>query len=191
MISGWALALLANVAIVPNETVTVELLGGETVEGRVATIESHGLQLTTEKGLVWIESTLVAQANFEDRQLTQAALREEIRERLSYELQRIDGRYAATPRPLAAATASVVLPGAGQAMLGQNKEAKGFLVADVIVLSLGAYMWFVQKDRAAAVPLFALDLIFRSSSASQAYRLSQRRRALRDAAGMISPSISQ
>ena len=191
MITGWALALFAQLTITPNEDISLDLIGGDTVTGRVATIRPDGLHVTTERGLIWVEASLVSQANFTDRQLAQADLVEEIGKRLEYELGRIEGRYALTPRPAVVAVASAVLPGAGQALLGQNKEAKGFIVADLVVLGLGSYLWFVQNDRGAAVPLFALDLIFRTSSATQAYRLSQRRRALREASQQIYSGISQ
>jgi len=63
-------------------------------------------------------------------------------------------------------------------MLGDWDDARALFFADVLVLGLGSYLYFVQEDRTAAVPLFALDLIFRSTSASQAYRASRRRRSL-------------
>jgi len=191
MIGAWVLALFVQLGVAPNEAISVRLIGGETVEGRVAAVKSDGMQISTDRGVVWIESSLVSEAELSDRTLTQSELQIELRDRLEYELSRVDNNLVATPHPWVAASASLILPGLGQGILGQKQEAKGFLIADLAVLGLGSYLWFVQKDRGAAIPLFALDVIFRWSSSSQAYRLSQRRRALRAESQRISSGISQ
>ena len=171
------LVLATSLAIAPNEPVEIRLVGGVEIGGRVALIKAEGLEVATDDGRSFVPLQVVESATFQDRVVDQAGLSREIADRLEYELVRLP-RNGDIPNPFLVSAASFVIPGAGEAMLGDWPQAKGLFVADLLVLGLGSYLWFVQDDRPAAVPLFGLDLIFRMTSASQVYRTSRRRRAL-------------
>lgn len=173
---AWLL-VATSVSIMPNEAIQVRLLGGEELVGRVARVQADGFEVATDDGRRFVPLQVVESASFEDRVVDQDALAQEIADRLNYEVVRLP-REGKIPNPFLVSTASFVMPGAGEAMLGDWPQAKGLFVADLLVLGLGSYLWFVQDDRPAAVPLFGLDLIFRMTSASQVYRTSRRRRAL-------------
>jgi hypothetical protein len=173
--SGFLLAL--SLAIAPNESIDVRLVGGAEISGRVSRIQSDGVEVTTDVGRSFVSLQLVESVVLQARTLDQAGLSKEIADRLRYEVVRLP-RDGHTSNPFLVSAASFVLPGAGEAMLGDWPQARGLFVADLLVLGLGSYLWFVQKDRPAAVPLFGLDLIFRMTSANQVFRSSSRRRAL-------------
>ena len=172
---GLFMAML--LAIAPNDPVEFQLTGGAEVSGRVARDRAAGLDVSTNNGRIWVDLNLVQSANVAGRVLDREELSAEIEERLRYEVSRLP-EVGRAPSPALAASASFLMPGGGQAMLGDWDDARALFFADVLVLGLGSYLYFVQEDRTAAVPLFALDLIFRSTSASQAYRASRRRRSL-------------
>jgi hypothetical protein len=165
------------VAIAPNERIDLDLVGGDTVSGRVARIQSDGIDVATTEGRQFVPLSLVETAQIEGRDLHVDALRLEMDLRLSLELRRLplEGKVV---NPFLVTTASFLMPGAGEAILGDWADAKALFAADLVVLSLGSYLWFVQDDRPAAVPLFGLDLIFRLMSASTVHSNSRRRRAL-------------
>jgi hypothetical protein len=169
----WALLL----AISPNERIDLQLVGGQEISGRVASVRSDGVDVATEEGRSFVPTTLVEEARFDDRTLNQTGLQAEIGDRITYELGRLPTK-GPVPNPYLVATSSLLVPGMGEAFLGDWSSAKGLFIADLLVLGLGSYLWFVQDDRPAAVPLFGLDLIFRLTSSSQVYRKSRRLRSL-------------
>jgi hypothetical protein len=188
-VSLYGLFMAILLAIAPNDPVEIQLLGGSQIAGRVARVRGTGLDVTTAQGSTWVNLDLIESARLGGRELTPQELREEIQIRLQYELERLP-EVGTAPNPVLAGTASFLLPGGGQAMLGEWGDARALFFADLVLLGLGSYLWFVQEDRPAAVPLFALDLIFRSHSASQAYRISRRRRALLKESSSIFPGKS-
>lgn len=171
---AWVVWLLA---IAPNERIDLELVGGKTVSGRVARIQSDGIDIATTEGRQFVPLSLVEKAQIEGRDLHVDALRLEMDVRLNLELRRLplQGKVV---NPLLVTTASFLMPGAGEAILGDWSDAKALFAADLVVLGLGSYLWFIQDDRPAAIPLFGLDLIFRLMSASTVHSDSRRRRAL-------------
>jgi hypothetical protein len=138
---------------------------------------NDSLVVTTSSGQRETATALVESAEINGVQLTPLELHQAIAERIRLETSTLPENTFAPP-PLLSATGSFLLPGSGQAMLGDWPNARGYLAADVLLLGLGSYLMFVQKDRGAALPLFGLDLIFRTASAAEAYRASRRRRAL-------------
>ena len=187
--NGVLALLLTALALTPNDPISIQLVGGEEVSGRLARIDPEGLSVATSEGRVFVLLSVAVSATVDEETLSVEQLREAMHERIQWELDQLPD-ISRGPPPLVVGSASFVLPGLGQAMLGEWDDARGFLLADVALLSLGTYLWLVQKDRAAALPVFALDLIFRSASASQAADSSRRRRALLEKSRKISSAIS-
>lgn len=169
----WAVLL----GIAPNEPIDLQLVGGKEISGRVASVRADGVDVATQEGRSFVATALVEQAQFTDRTVDQMGLRAEIAERLDYELLRLPTK-GQVPNPYLVATSSFLVPGMGELILGDWPDAKGLFLADIVVLGLGGYLWFVQEDQGAAVPLFALDLIFRLTSSAQVFRKSSRQRSL-------------
>ena len=184
-----SLALSASLALAPNDPITLELLGGEEIQGRVARMESDGIHVATADGRVFVRLAVLSQAEIAGEWVSPDVLQRQLQDRISWELAQLP-EIGAVPHPFSVATASFLIPGSGQAMLGEKSEARSFFIADLVLLGLGSYLWIVQDDRPAAVPLFALDLIFRSASSSQAFDSSRRRRALLEKSEALSTSIS-
>ena len=189
MMGLWAV-LLTALALTPNDPITLQLIGGEEVSGRLARIDPDGLSIATSDGRVFVLLSVMESAMVEEEVLDVHELQNAMHERLQWELAQLP-EITWSPPPLAVGTASFALPGLGQAVLGEWDEARGFLAADLLLLGLGSYLWFVQEDRAVAMPVFALDLIFRTASASQAWDSSRRRRALIEKSKEISSVISR
>ena len=184
----WAL-VLTGFALTPNDPVSLELVGGEVVEGRLARIDPDGLSIATSEGRVMVLLSIVERATVDSEQMDVHQLRRAMNERILLELEQLP-EIKRSPHPLVVGSASFLVPGLGQAMLGEWDDAGSYFVADVVLVALGAYLWGIQEDRAAALPVFALDLIFRSASASQAADSSRRRRALMKKSREISRAIS-
>ena len=187
--SGVLALLMTALALTPNDPISIELVGGEEVSGRLARIEPEGLSVATPEGRIFVLLSVMASATVNGEELNVEQLRGEMHERIQWELQQLP-EIARSPAPFVVGSASFALPGLGQAILGEWDDAGGYFLADMALLSLGAYLWLVQEDRAAALPVFALDLIFRTASASQAADSSRRRRALLEKSRKLSSAIS-
>ena len=187
--SGVLALLLTALALTPNDPISIQLVGGEEVSGRLARIDPEGLSVATPEGRVFVLLSVMASATVNDEQLGVDQLRREMHERIQWELEQLPA-IARTPAPFVVGSASLAVPGLGQAILGEWDDAGGYFLADLALLSLGTYLWLVQEDRGAALPVFALDLIFRTASASQAADSSRRRRALLKKSREISTAIS-
>jgi hypothetical protein len=79
------------------------------------------------------------------------------------------------PPAVLAAAPSLVIPGAGQAMLGQWREAGGYLLGDLVVLGAGALELHGEQRLGVLLPLTGVALLLRVTSISDAARTAARR----------------
>ena len=156
----------------PAESVRLQLVGGEAMEGRVSDATPGVLILTTSTGLREVPVALVEEAVFESRTLDAEALKGEIFAMLEAELASATG----VPAPFWTATASVVWAGGGQAALGQWDRAGPYAVTDLVCLGLASWFLLREESLGQAVPLLAFSLVFKSYSAAEAVRDARRRR---------------
>jgi hypothetical protein len=93
------------------------------------------------------------------------------------------------PHPVAVAVSSLVIPGAGQALLHESSRAWGYGVADLIFVAAGAAEMSSQQRLGVLFPLVGLSAMMRISSAAEAVRTTRRRRRrLRDARAILNAS---
>jgi len=95
------------------------------------------------------------------------------------------------PPALAVAASSLIIPGTGQAILHESRSAKGYLIADLVILGAGALELSNEQRLSVLVPLGALAAIMRISSAAEAVRTTNRRRRRLREARAIADSPTQ
>ena len=90
------------------------------------------------------------------------------------------------PPAILVAAPSLVLPGTGHAMLGEWKEAGSYMIADLVVLGVGALELHGSQRLGVLVPLAGIGLLLRGSAAADAVRMASRRaKRLRDARAIV------
>ena len=157
--------LLGGLALAPMDHARLDLVDGVRVEGPVSSISAGTVVIHVGEGVhvpVPLESIAAVQVAGESMDL--ALFREQAE---AYLERRYGPPGQPTPAPWAAALASVVIPGGGQALLGDWSGFAAYAIADVAVLSLGG-LFLSRNMLNGAVPCLALDLTFRFYSAGEA-----------------------
>lgn len=176
MIFGKTL-LSVLLALSPNDLVEIGLSNGDTIAGRLSSVQPGVLYISSPTGSVEVSLELVESAMVNDMQLSPIALEQEVD--ILWESMRDDlSPTGSVPNPYWAAASSVVIPGAGQRMLGQDRAANSYLFADIALLTLGGWLLLHRQDYGNAAPLLALDIVFRAYSATEAYRDSRLRSSI-------------
>lgn len=90
------------------------------------------------------------------------------------------------PPAVGLVAASLLVPGAGQAILRETDSAWGYLIADLVFLGAGALELSNEQRLGVLVPLAGLSVLMRLTSASDAARITnRRRRRLREARSIL------
>jgi len=171
-------------ALDTNDRLTLTLTGGESVSGWFVRAEEGAVMLSVPgmSDLTRVPLSLVEGARTNGLRTDLEVLRREVAE-ANAQWQAWLADPPPHPPSAVAAGASVVIPGAGQAMLGEWKEASGYVVADLVLLGVGALELNGEQRLSVLVPLVGVDLILRMTSASRAAIVAaRRRRRLREAA---------
>jgi len=157
--------LLGVLALAPMDHVRIELADGLPVEGPVSAISAGTVVVHVGEGVqvpVLLENIAAVQVAGDT---VDPALFREAAE--AYLERRYGPPDQAAPAPWVAAFASVLIPGGGQAMLGDWSGFAAYAIADMAVLSLGG-LFLSRSMLNGAVPCFALGLTFRFYSAGEA-----------------------
>lgn len=170
--SWWVLAL----ALEANDVVTLELVAGGELEGRVLSGDEDGLTLTfdnREQAVPWV---LVGRAlvNGDPMELPQLQ-----REVIEFDLSRQPPIPERSAPPVAVVgAASILWPGTGQLLLGDWRSFVGYSVLEVGLVGAAVWWVFVEGNAAPVVPIAALSGAFRVWSAADAVYTARKRRAL-------------
>jgi hypothetical protein len=175
MLSQILLPLL--IALSPNDRVEMELTGGDTVTGSLSSAQPGVLFIHSAQGHLEVNLELVRSARINDVEISINALHQESEDLWQATSERLTP-LGSLPNPYWAATASALLPGTGQRMLGQDRSANSYLVADLVLLSLSSWLIFGRQDYGNALPLLGLDTLFRIYSSAEAYKDTRVRSAL-------------
>lgn len=165
------------VALSPNDKVEVELTGGDTVTGRLSSAQPGVLFIHSAQGGLEVNLELVSSARINDVEISLNILHQESQDLWQTTSERLSP-LGSLPNPYWAATASALLPGSGQRMLGQARAANSYFVADLVLVSLSSWLIFGRQDYGNALPLLGLDAVFRVYSSAEAYRDTRVRSAL-------------
>jgi hypothetical protein len=168
--SWWVLAL----ALEANDVVTLELVAGGELEGRVLTGDDEGLTLTFDNREQVVPWTLVevALVNGEPMDLPQLE-----REVIEFDLRRQKPPPDRSGPPLAVVGASSILwPGTGHLLLGDWRSFVGYSVLEAGLLGAAAWWIFVEGNAAPVVPIAGLSGAFRVWSAADAVYTARKRR---------------
>jgi len=143
----------------------LDLSDGARVEGPVSSISVGAVVIHVGEGIhVSVQLDSIAAVQVDGEAMEPGVFRGEAE---AYLARRYGPPGQPTPAPWMAALASAVVPGGGQALLGDWPGFVRYVVADAAVLSLGGL--FLSRDMiGSAVPCLALDLTFRFYSAGEA-----------------------
>ena len=90
------------------------------------------------------------------------------------------------PAPFWVAGGSLIVPGTGLVALGEERSGWGYVIADLVLLGAGALELSNEQRLGVVVPVVGLNLLLRINSASDAVRVTnRRRRRLRDARAIL------
>ncbi len=170
----WFVGVL--VAIAPLDEVRISTPDGGEVKGVVSAIKPGALVVHEGEGKhTRVELNQMSEVELEGEAIAIHSLGLEID-------QYIEERYGAVdqpqPSPGAVVLASVVLPGAGHRLLGDNQTFAAYAVADLIALGLAAAIIWDRQRFAEGLPLLALDATFRVYSAAEARKEARIRREI-------------
>jgi hypothetical protein len=155
--------------LAPNDIVELELANGDTVTGRLSSVQPGSMYVSSPVGAIEVNLELISHARINDSSMELDVLRSEVAELWENTSERLNP-VGDLPNAYWAATSSALLPGSGQRMLGQERAANSYLFADLALLSLGGWLILDRQDYGNALPLLGLDLIFRIYSAAEAYK---------------------
>jgi hypothetical protein len=170
-----AVALVAGAwAIAPYDDVTVSLAGGTTVDGQFLRAASEtSMNLLVDDVIVTVELLLVESVKVNGAPQDLAPFRGEVADAWSVRFRPDSGPH---PLPAVALGSSLLFAGAGQALLKQGPEFRGYAALQVVCLSLEAVAIFYSEDAGLLVAVGALDLGIRGLSGVSAYRTAKFRR---------------
>jgi hypothetical protein len=157
--------LLGGLALAPMDHARLDLADGQRVEGPVSAISPGTVVIHVGEGVhvpVLLES--IAAVQVAGVSMDPAMFQQEAE---AYLERRYGPPGQPAPAPWVAALASVVVPGGGQALLGDWRGFAAYAVADVVTLALGGLL-LSRGNFTGSVPCLALDLTFRFYSAGEA-----------------------
>ena|GEM_PF-2126704 len=174
-------------ALDTNDELTLVLDGGEEVRGwfirgeaRLVVLSVAGLSEPSR-----IPLDIIASAQKNGEAIAMPALEQEVAD-AHQRMRDWVANPPPHPLPIAVISSSLIVPGAGQAILGQRRDAMGYLIADLVLLGAGAIELIGDQRLGVLVPLVSVDLILRLSSAGDAARTAtRRRRKLREAQSIL------
>jgi len=174
-------------ALDANDRLTLTLDGGERIEGwfvraeaKAVVVSVPGLRDTTR---VPIDLIRTVSSNGVDLPMPQ--FRDDaVRAHLAWKAWVTDP--PPHPHTLAVVIPSLVIPGAGQAALGESRSAWGYFIGDLVLLGAGALELTNDQRLGVLMPIAALNVLLRINSASDAARVTnRRRRRLREARAIL------
>ena len=157
--------ILGGLALAPMDHARLDLADGVQVEGPVSAISAGAVVIHVGEGVhVEVRLQNIEAVELSGEPMDPAVFREEAE---AYFVRRYGPPGQATPAPWAAALASVIIPGGGQALLGDWSGFAAYAIADVAILALAGLL-LSRGSSNGAVPCIALDLTFRFYSAGEA-----------------------
>jgi len=166
---------MATLALAPLDRAEVELADGSEVHGPVSAIRPGLLVIHVGDG-VHVEVPLddVISVRIDGEALSKGDLQAATS---SYLNDRYGPADQASPAPWAVATASILVPGGGQALLGDREGFRRYLVASAIADGLGFFFWR-RGLWPQTLSLLVLDSTFRFYSAGEAWAEASERQRL-------------
>lgn len=186
---AWALVWSPDAsALDANDRLKLTLQGGETVDGWFVRAEADaivvsvpGLTRTTRVPLSLIRAV---QDNGTD--MPMARFHQDVAQ-AHREWRDWVMNPPPHPAPVWVAGGSLVLPGTGLVALGESRNGWGYIIADLVLLGSGALELSNEQRLGVLVPIAALNILLRINSASDAVRVTnRRRRRLREARAILS-----
>lgn len=163
-------------ALAPLDSVRVETVDGLQVSGVVSAIEPGLIVVHDGAGLhTRVDLASMQAVELSGTPITLEALDHEIQQYLT---RRYGPQDQPSPSPDAVAAASLLWPGAGHRMLGEQKSFASYAVADAVVLGLAVGLAAGRQSASEALPLFALSAAFRIYSAAEARKIARIRQKM-------------
>lgn len=169
------LLLQTALALDGNDHLSVTLAGPVVVDGQYLRAEPDQVWLSTADGSITALPLVLVEAvvcNGEEMPLV--VFQQEVSMAWQQTLSLAEGP---TPHPIATAGTSLLLAGAGHALLGEWRVGAGYAVAEMIVLGTAVAMVAVDDPR--PLPsLLVLDGFLRVYAAQESARKARQRRAI-------------
>lgn len=164
-------------ALSSNSRLELTLAGGESIEGWFVRADANAVIVSSPGQLdtTRIPTGLVVSVRENGERMTLHVFLDELQE-AHRSLTEWLADPPAHPPPAIVATLSAFVPGTGQAALGEWGRAGGYFAADLTLIGLGGLEYATEQRFGMLVSLAAIDLVVRAVSASDAARLSARRR---------------
>jgi hypothetical protein len=157
--------LLGGLALAPMDHARLDLADGARVEGPVSAISPGTVVIHVGEGIhVPVPLEQITAAQVDGQSIDPAVFREEAE---TYLKRRYGPPGQPTPAPWAVTLASWIIPGGGQALLGDWAGFAAYAISDGVVLSLGGLL-LSRGNSNGVLPCLALDLTFRFYSAGEA-----------------------
>jgi hypothetical protein len=164
-------------ALSSNSRLELTLAGGESIDGWFVRADAKAVIVSTPGQLdtTRIPTGLVVSVRQNGERMALQVFLDELQD-AHRSLTEWLADPPAHPPPAIVAAMSAIVPGTGQAALGEWGRGGGYLAADLTLLGLGGLEYATERRFGMLVSLAAIDLVIRAVSASDAARLSARRR---------------
>jgi len=172
--NAWLLGAL--VALAPLDDVRILTPDGEEVAGVISAIKPDALVVHEGEGNHRrVTVTQMRSVEIDGAPVSLVLLQEQID-------RYVDERYGPQdqpqPAPGAVVLASILLPGAGHALLGDRQTFAAYAIADAVALGLAGLLIWDGQSFSEGLPLLTLDLTFRVYSAAEARKIARLRREI-------------
>ena len=159
-----------------NDRLVLQLQDGTEVRGWYYAVDTESLVLSGENRLTKVPIAAIESVLRDEEVLSIASFHAEVEVVLAA-ARAERANPPPHPHPVLVAGASMLWAGAGHALLGEWKEARGYSIVEGVILGAAAYNVYRRSALGVLVSLAALDLLFKLYAAEESMQLTRVRRA--------------